>query len=117
MTVTAILFWACALLVVYTYVGYGVLLAALVKLREAVCPAKRHPAPAETAEATLLIAAYNEQDIVAEKMENCRALKYPAGKLRIAWVTDGSTARPNCWPLIPGSRCSTTPAAAAKPRP
>lgn len=93
MTVTAILFWICALLVVYTYVGYGVLLAALVKLREAVCPAKRHPAPAETAEATLLIAAYNEQDIVAEKMENCRALKYPAGKLRIAWVTDGSTDR------------------------
>ena len=89
MTVTAILFWACALLVVYTYVGYGVLLAALVKLREALCPAKRHPVPAETTEATLLIAAYNEQEIVAEKMENCRALKYPAGKLRIAWVTDG----------------------------
>ena len=49
MTVTAILFWACALLVVYTYVGYGLLLAALVKLREALCPAKRHPVPAETA--------------------------------------------------------------------
>lgn len=93
MTVTAILFWACALLVVYTYVGYGLLLAALVKLREALCPAKRHPVPAETAEATLLIAAWNEQEIVAEKMENCRALNYPAGKLRIAWVTDGSTDR------------------------
>ena len=93
MTVTAILFWACVLLVVYTYVGYGLLLAALVKLREALCPAKRHPVPAETAEATLLIAAWNEQEIVAEKMENCRALKYPAGKLHIAWVTDGSTDR------------------------
>ena len=66
MTVTAILFWACVLLVVYTYVGYGLLLAALVKLREALCPAKRHPVPAETAEATLLIAAWNEQEIVAE---------------------------------------------------
>ena len=93
MTVTAILFWACALLVVYTYVGYGVLLAALVQLREALCPAIRPPVPADTVEATLLIAAYNEQEIVAEKMENCRALKYPAGKLRIAWVTAGSTAR------------------------
>ena len=103
MTVTAILFWACALLVVYTYVGYGVLLAALVKLREALCPAKRHPVPAETTEATLLIAAYNEQEIVAEKMENCRALKYPAGKLRIAWVTDGSTDRtPELLAAYPG---------------
>ena len=42
---------------------------------------------------TLLIAAYNEQEIVAEKMANCRALEYPAGKLRITWITDGSTDR------------------------
>lgn len=89
MTVVAILFWACAALVVYTYVGYGALLAVLVKLREAVCRAPKHPDPAEMPCVTLLIAAYNEQEIVAAKMENCLALKYPAGKLRIAWVTDG----------------------------
>lgn len=93
MTAVAILFWACAALVVYTYVGYGALLALLVKLREAVLPDRQHPAPAEAPEVTLLIAAYNEAEIVAEKMENCRALEYPAGKLHIAWVTDGSTDR------------------------
>lgn len=93
MTAVAIIFWACALLVVYTYVGYGVLLAVLVKLREAVCPRRKAPAPAEAPEVTLLIAAYNEQEIVAAKMENCRALEYPAGRLHIAWVTDGSTDR------------------------
>ena len=42
---------------------------------------------------TLLIAAYNEQEVVAEKMANCRALDYPAGKLRVTWITDGSTDR------------------------
>ena len=57
MTATAIVFWACALLVVYTYVGYGALLAVLVKLRDAVCPAAKHAAPAEAPEVTLLIAA------------------------------------------------------------
>lgn len=93
MTAVATLFWVCAALVVYTYVGYGALLAVLVKLREAVCPAPKHPAPAEAPCVTLLIAAYNEAEIVAAKMENCRALEYPAGKLHIAWVTDGSTDR------------------------
>ena len=39
------------------------------------------------------IAAYNEQEVVAEKMANCRALDYPAGKLRVTWITDGSTDR------------------------
>lgn len=93
MTAAAILFWACAALVVYTYVGYGALLAVLVKLREAALPDRQHPAPAEAPEVTLLIAAYNEAEIVAAKMQNCLALEYPAGKLRIAWVTDGSTDR------------------------
>ena len=103
MTATAIVFWACALLVVYTYVGYGALLAVLVKLREAVCPAAKHAAPAEAPEVTLLIAAYNEQEIVAAKMENCRALVYPEGRLHIAWVTDGSTDRtPELLAAYPG---------------
>lgn len=93
MTTLAILFWAGIFLVFYTYLGYGILLWGLVKIREAVCPAKKPDIPAETAEATLLIAAYNEQEVVAEKMVNCRALAYPAGKLHITWVTDGSTDR------------------------
>ena len=39
---------------------------------------------------TLFIAAYNEEDVVDEKMRNCLELDYPADKLRILWVTDGS---------------------------
>ena len=70
MTVTAILFWFCALLVVYTYVGYGALLAVLVRLRAAARPAAKHTAPAEAPCVTLLIAAYNEEAVVAAKMEN-----------------------------------------------
>lgn len=91
MTVTAILFWICAALVVYTYLGYGVVLRLAVMLREALHPAREYPRTDTLPEATLLIAAYNEQDVVAEKMANCRALRYPSGRLHIVWVTDGST--------------------------
>nr|AIA83661.1 Glycos_transf_2 [uncultured Parabacteroides sp.] len=44
---------------------------------------------------TLMIAAYNEEQVVKEKMENSRQLNYPKEKLKIMWVTDGSTDRTN----------------------
>ena len=91
MTLTAIIFWIAAFLVVYTYAGYGLLLWALVRLKEAFRPRRIPDFPADAPEVTLLIAAYNERDIVADKMANCRALDYPAGKLHIVWITDGST--------------------------
>jgi cellulose synthase/poly-beta-1,6-N-acetylglucosamine synthase-like glycosyltransferase len=44
---------------------------------------------------TLMICAYNEEDVVAEKMVNTRAIDYPKDKLRIMWVTDGSNDHTN----------------------
>jgi cellulose synthase/poly-beta-1,6-N-acetylglucosamine synthase-like glycosyltransferase len=41
-------------------------------------------------EVTLFIAAYNELDVVADKMKNTSQLDYPREKLHIVWVTDGS---------------------------
>ena len=88
-----LLFILCLLLVVYTYVGYGIVLRLLLVFR------KRHEVltddPAEWPEVSLLICAYNEQDIVAEKMVNCRALDYPKEKLHIVWATDGTTDQTN----------------------
>lgn len=88
-------FWIAAIIVLYTYIGYGLLLYLLVKIKE-----KRHPVQPlylqkPTPTATLLIAAYNEEDIVDLKMENCNRLNYPKGKLNIVWVTDGSTDNTN----------------------
>lgn len=53
------------------------------------------PADEELPELTLFIAAYNEEDVVDEKMRNCLALDYPARKLHILWVTDGSNDHTN----------------------
>ena len=44
---------------------------------------------------TLMICAYNEEDVVAEKMKNTLALDYPRDKFRIMWVTDGSNDHTN----------------------
>ncbi len=42
---------------------------------------------------TLLIAAYNEENFISEKIRNTLALVYPEGKLEIVFITDGSTDR------------------------
>lgn len=87
-----ILFWFALFMVFYTYLGYGIVLYALVKLKELfVKPVKRVlPPDSDLPEVTLFITAFNEEDVVDEKMENSLALDYPADKLRIVWVTDGS---------------------------
>ena len=94
-----ILFWICIVLVVYTYVGYGAVLWCILKVKrllgfreaEPILPLDEDMLP----EVTLMICAYNEQDVIREKMENIRALDYPRKKLCVMWVTDGSTDQSN----------------------
>lgn len=92
-----ILFWTGLFIVFYTYIGYGILLYALVRLKECFRKPIPRPLPAdeELPPLTLFIAAYNEEDVVDEKMRNCLQLDYPADKLRILWVTDGSNDHTN----------------------
>lgn len=87
-----ILFWIAVFLVFYTYLGYGIFLWVLVKLKE-ICikPVRKLlPAAEDLPDVTLFIAAYNEQAVVDAKMRNSLALDYPPGKLVILWITDGS---------------------------
>lgn len=90
-----ILFWFCVFVVFYTYIGYGILLYLLVKIKEVFKKPQPKELPQELPEVTLLIPAYNEESVVKEKMANTLALNYPASKLKIAWITDGSTDRTN----------------------
>ncbi|MEG1562919.1 MAG: glycosyltransferase family 2 protein [Bacteroides sp.] len=87
-----ILFWSALFIVFYTYLGYGMVLFLLVKIKEAlVKPVKRELPQAEALpDVTLFITAYNEEEVVDEKMENSLALDYPAEKLHVVWVTDGT---------------------------
>ena len=94
MTALKILFWATLLIVFYTYLGYGILLYMIIRLKRLFAGTPRKavvPADDQLPTITLLICAYNEEDVVAEKMANTQIIDYPYEKLRIMWVTDGST--------------------------
>lgn len=94
MTALKIFFWVCLALVAYTYVGYGLVLWLLLRVKRLFVkkePPQELPADDELPTVTLMICAYNERDIIEEKMQNIRQLRYPRERLCIMWVTDGSS--------------------------
>jgi len=97
MATLEIIFWIAAIIVGYTYIGYGVLLWGLVKMKRFISgkTINRLPANEELPDVTFLVCAFNEQDVVEMKMDNTRSLDYPKEKLHIMWVTDGSTDKTN----------------------
>ncbi|TDB59807.1 glycosyltransferase family 2 protein [Arundinibacter roseus] len=86
------LFWLSLFIVFFTFLGYGILLYVLVKLRKKLVGKRPIPILAEPAPSlTLVVAAYNEEDLIEEKVRNTLALDYPRHALRILFVTDGSS--------------------------
>lgn len=87
-----IAFWISIFLVFYTFFGYGILLWFLVKLRVLVKGRRKIPDNGGNwPTATLIVAAYNEQDYIIEKIKNTLELNYPPGRLEFIFVTDGSS--------------------------
>ncbi len=99
MVTLKILFWFLVAIIFYTYLGYGMLLYVILCVRRLFgCKPQEPQLPADDNELpmmTLMICAYNEQDIIEEKMQNIRSLDYPREKLCTMWVTDGSNDRSN----------------------
>jgi cellulose synthase/poly-beta-1,6-N-acetylglucosamine synthase-like glycosyltransferase len=89
MTAVAIVFWVAAALIVYTQVGYALLLALLARLRRRARPASGWSG--ELPQVTAIVAAYNEQQVIAARIANLRALDYPAERLEVIVACDGST--------------------------
>jgi cellulose synthase/poly-beta-1,6-N-acetylglucosamine synthase-like glycosyltransferase len=79
--------WFFILLIFYTYIGYGVLLGILVKLR----PTTHEQPPSYLPSITHLIPVYNEDLILVDKIKNSLALNYPSDKYKIIVITDGSS--------------------------
>ncbi|HEY4842753.1 MAG TPA: glycosyltransferase family 2 protein [Terriglobales bacterium] len=82
---TKLLFWISAGFIVYVYFGYPLLLWAL----QAVFRSAPRPQPVEPS-VSLLVAAYNEAAVIADKIRNSVALDYPADKLEVVIASDGS---------------------------
>lgn len=86
------LFWIGIAIVVYTYVGYGLIIYFLNKL---IGRNKNTDNQADNfyPEVTLMVAAYNEERFIESKIVNSLSLDYPADKLNLWIVADGSTDR------------------------
>jgi len=81
-----LLFWGSIALILYTYVGYPVVLYLIGRLR----PRKRHTVSGERPSVCLLVSAFNEDAVIREKIENSLALDYPSDRLHILIASDGS---------------------------
>lgn len=92
-----IFFWISLFIVFYTYIGYGILLYIMVKVKELFIKPISYELPAnnELPKVTLFITAFNEESVVDEKMINSLELDYPKDLLNIVWVTDGSNDNTN----------------------
>ncbi|HST68701.1 MAG TPA: glycosyltransferase [Solirubrobacterales bacterium] len=103
-TTAAILFWLSAGSLVYTHLGYPLLLWLLVHLRgfsaggddREDSPGRESPRSetgpaAATPSVSLIIPAYDEEAVIAEKVANALALDYPRERLQIVVASDGST--------------------------
>lgn len=87
-------FWIGLFIILYTFVGYGLLLFSLIKIKRIFT--KSVPFKdflGDVPEVTILVAAYNEEDIILDKVKNTLELNYPEDKIQLIFITDGSTDR------------------------
>ena len=84
-TALEVLFWCSAALIVWTQLGYALALAVLARFA-------RHTAePSSTSlpPLSLIVAAHDEQAVIAAKVENALALDYPRELLELIVACDG----------------------------
>jgi len=92
MSAAEILFWGCLGLTAYTYFGYPLVLSLWAGFKRA-DPGGPVEAGAESGRprVSLIIPAYNEERVIARKIQNSLELDYPSDRLEIVVVSDGSS--------------------------
>jgi cellulose synthase/poly-beta-1,6-N-acetylglucosamine synthase-like glycosyltransferase len=81
-----LIFWTSLGVIIYVYVGYSVVLRVMA-LRARPTSRDENYLPS----VSLIIAAYNEEKVLRDKIENSSALDYPRDRLEIVVASDGST--------------------------
>ena len=82
----ALLFWLSVAMLVYVYFGFPLLVMIAGKARN-----RSVRKGSVTPTMSLIIAAYNEEESIAERLDNALAGDYPADLLEIIVASDGST--------------------------
>src|SRR6476646_4897836 len=87
----AFLFWLSAALIVYTHLGYPLLLRVLLALRSSPPPTPAAPPEGDLPLVSLIVAAYDEEEVIEAKVANALALDYPRERLELIVASDGSS--------------------------
>jgi biofilm PGA synthesis N-glycosyltransferase PgaC len=91
MEIIKIVTWLSIFLVFYSYFGYALLVWVFINVRKK----NQHRIVDENAgfepPVSLIVAVYNEEDVLKKKIENCLEIDYPKNKLKLIFVADGST--------------------------
>lgn len=89
MSASFILLLVCFSLVLYTYIGYALLLYILNRIGKKT-EREYNKEPSEWPAITIIIPAYNEVAVLPQKIENTLSLDYPKHLMRVLVITDGS---------------------------
>jgi cellulose synthase/poly-beta-1,6-N-acetylglucosamine synthase-like glycosyltransferase len=89
MIVVALVFWIAAASILYTHLGYPLVLRALLALRRR--PTLSPGTWSEPPRVSLIVAAYDEEEVIEAKVVNALALDYPRERLELIVASDGST--------------------------
>jgi len=81
-----VIFWASVGLLVYTQFGYPLVLLALARLTPKPAPSARRGGEPKV---SLIVAAHNEQSVIAAKVANALALDWPRERLELIICADG----------------------------
>ena len=84
-------FVLCLAGTLYVYFGYPVLLWLLSRLRPR--PVRSEPSPRRPPRVTVILPVYNEEAVLATKLDNTLGQTYPHDRLEVLVVSDGSTDR------------------------
>ena len=85
------IFWIAFAIVFYAFIGYGIVLYIMVLIKRLINKNAPHSEILFEPDITLVIPCFNEADILIEKINNCTRLDYPAAKLTLVFITDGSS--------------------------
>ncbi|MCG2616860.1 glycosyltransferase family 2 protein [Terrimonas sp. NA20] len=84
-----IAFFACIFIIFYNYAGYAIIIYFFNLLK------KKPQEPDQNADfhpsVSFIVAAFNEEDFIADKIKNSLEQDYPADKIEFIFVTDGSS--------------------------
>lgn len=89
MSIFECIFWIGIAIVFYSYIGYGILLYFLVKLKNIFSSPKQYDLKYEPT-VSLVVPCFNEADYIEEKIKNSLQLEYPKEKIQLIFISDGS---------------------------